>query len=115
MIRDDSVYLAHIIDALRQIVEYTQGMDYERFRAARMVQDAVIRQFEVVGEATKNLSAGFRERHDSMPWKDLAGFRDKLIHQYFGVDLAMVWRSVMDDVPLLLEGLTGIATEEGAF
>ncbi len=115
MIRDDAVYLAHILDALRQIVEYTRGMDYERFRATRMVQDAVIRQFEVVGEATKNLSADFRECHETIPWKDLAGFRDKLIHQYFGVDLATVWRSVADDVPLLIDSLAGISIEERGF
>ena len=112
MTRDDSVYLPHILDALGQVAEYTKGIDYDRFRATRMVQDAVIRQFEVVGEATKNLSADFRERHGALPWKDLAGFRDKLIHQYFGVDLATVWRSVVDDVPLLLEELKIIAEKE---
>ena len=71
----------------------------------RLTQDAVIRQFEIVGEATKNLSDIFRERYPAMPWKDLAGFRDKLIHQYFGVDLSMVWKSVVDDVPMLQDEL----------
>lgn len=60
MIRDDQVYLAHIVDALKQITLYTTGMDNESFSANRMVQDAVIRQFEIVGEATKNLSESFR-------------------------------------------------------
>lgn len=105
MIRDDQVYLAHIRDALQQISEYTDGIDYEAFLGNRMIQDAVIRQFEIVGEATKNLSETFREQHPLIPWKDLAGFRDKLIHQYFGVDLSTVWRSVIDDVPLLLDEL----------
>lgn len=82
MIRDDRVYLSHILDALQQIEEYTRGLGDERFRANRMVQDAVIRQFEIIGEAVKNLSDDFRERNSSLPWKDLAGFRDKLIHQY---------------------------------
>lgn len=68
-----------------------------------MVQDAVIRQFDIVGEATKNLTDRCRESHPPIPWKDLAGFRDKLIHQYFGVDISTVWRSVVDDVPFLLE------------
>ncbi len=112
MIRDDGVYLAHILDALKQISEYAGELDYETFRTMRMVQDAVIRQFEVMGEATKNLSDGFRARHAEVPWKDLAGFRDKLIHQYFGVDLSLVWRSVTDDVPLLLEELITIAQGE---
>lgn len=108
MIRDDLVYLAHIKDALQQITRYTEGMDSKAFLGNRMVQDAVIRQFEIVGEATKNLSDAFRESHCFIPWKDLAGFRDKLIHQYFGVDLLMVWASVVDDVPMLLDGLAKI-------
>lgn len=108
MIRDDRVYLAHIVDAIQQIFAYTEGLTYAEFKAARMVQDAVIRQFEIIGEAAKNLSAEFRTRHDSVPWKDLAGFRDKLIHQYFGVDLATVWRSVEDDLPLLMSELRRI-------
>jgi len=108
VIRDDSVYLAHIVDAVRQILSYTQGIDYDRFSGTRMVQDAVIRQFEIIGEAAKNLSAEFRTTHGQVPWKDLAGFRDKLIHQYFGVDLATVWRSVEADIPMLLEDLTQI-------
>ena len=110
MIRDDQVYLAHIMDALEQISTYTNGMNEEAFRVNRMAQDAVIRQFEIIGEATKNLSESFRENHSGMPWKDLAGFRDKLIHQYFGVDLSTVWQSVVDDVPFLLDELLKIQT-----
>ena len=105
MIRDDGVYLSHIKDALHQITAYTDSLDYAGFKANRMVQDAVIRQFEIIGEATKNLSDAFRAHHHAIPWKDLAGFRDKLIHQYFGVDLAMVWQSVVDDVPMLQKEL----------
>ncbi len=110
MIRDDQVYIAHIVDALEQITLYTDGMDDEAFRVNRLVQDAVIRQFEIIGEATKNLSDCFRGRHTGLPWKDLAGFRDKLIHQYFGVDLSTVWRSVVDDVPFLMDEVQKIKT-----
>lgn len=113
MIRDDFVYLTHIRDALQQIVTYTKELDCPRFLETRMAQDAVIRQFEIIGEATKNLSDAFRVRHPAIPWKDLAGFRDKLIHQYFGVDLAMVWQSVVDDVPMLLDELEKIQMPEG--
>jgi len=112
MVRDDRVYLAHINDALQQISSYCAGIDQEAFTGNRMVQDAVIRQFEIVGEATKNLSDSFRERHPHIPWQDLAGFRDKLIHQYFGVDLSTVWRSVVDDLPVLLDELKNILPEE---
>ena len=110
MVRDYQVYLAHIKDALQQISAYTEGMDNDAFMGNRLVQDAVIRQFEIIGEATKNLSKSFRESHPFLPWKDLAGFRDKLIHQYFGVDLSTVWRSVADDVPVLLDELMNIQT-----
>lgn len=102
MIRDDSVYLAHILDALQQIAAYTSEMDELGFLSNRLVQDGVIRQFEIIGEATKNLSDTFKQQHSAIPWKDLAGFRDKLIHQYFGVDLKTVWMSVVDDVPMLM-------------
>ena len=112
MIRDDGVYLTHISAALKQIVTYTDGMEYSGFMINRMAQDAVIRQFEIIGEAAKNLSDDFRYRHSAIPWKDLAGFRDKLIHQYFGVDLAMVWQSVVDDVPMLMVELTKIPLSE---
>lgn len=105
MMRDDQVYLAHIMDALQQIATYTAGMDYEAFLENRLVQDGVIRQFEVIGEATKNLSERLRNQYSFIPWKDLAGFRDKLIHQYFGVDLALVWKSVEQDAPTLKEGI----------
>jgi len=105
VIRDDTVYLTHIIDAVQQIMSYTEGMDYNKFKTERMAQDAVIRQFEIIGEAAKNVSLEFRILHRDLPWRDLAGFRDKLIHQYFGVDLATVWRSVEVDVPILLEEL----------
>lgn len=113
MIRDDRVYLSHIRDALQQIQTYAAGMDSAGFFLNRMAQDAVIRQFEIIGEATKNLSEEFRAINPAMPWKDLAGFRDKLIHQYFGVDLAMVWQSVVDDVPMLLNELVKIQIPEG--
>ena len=112
MVRDDQVYLAHIKDALQQISMYTDGMGADVFFGNRMVQDAVIRQFEIVGEATKNLSESFTKRFPLIPWKDLAGFRDKLIHQYFGVDLATVWQSVVEDVPALLDELKKIGISD---
>ncbi len=87
-------------------------MGQESFLENRLVQDGVIRQFEIVGEATKNISTPFRDRYPFIPWRDLAGFRDKLIHQYFGVDLATVWRSVVEDVPMLQDELLNIQTSE---
>ena len=105
MIKDDTVYLRHILDAINTIQEYIKGMDYEGFRASNLVQDGVIRQLEIVGEATKNLSQEIREKHPDIPWKDMAGMRDKLIHQYFGVDIAGIWDTAEQDIPILKSNL----------
>lgn len=108
MNRDDKVYLKHILDAINQINEYVKDINYESFMAARLVQDGVVRQFEIIGEATKNLSDEFRTRHGDIQWKDMAGMRDKLIHQYFGVDMEAVWESVIEDIPALKKSVTDI-------
>lgn len=99
MKKDDTVFLRHILDAVNWIEEYTYGMDYEGFREAHLVQDGVIRQLEIIGEVTRNLSKEFRDLHADIPWKDMAGMRDKLTHQYFGVDIAAVWDTVTGDIP----------------
>ena len=99
MIRDDAVYLHHILDAINRIEEYVSGLNHEEFMRSNLVQDGVIRQIEIIGEATKNLSPTLKERYPNIPWKDIAGMRDKLIHQYFGVDISAVWETVTQDLP----------------
>lgn len=94
----DLVYLMHIRDALSKIKLYAKDHNQESFLADTMVQDAIIRQFEILGEATKNLSSEFRTKHSGLPWKQMAGMRDKLIHAYMGVDLLAVWLTVEKDL-----------------
>lgn len=101
MRKDDTVYLRHILDAICQIEEYTKDIGHEAFLRTRLRQDAVIREIEVIGEAVKKLSPEFKERQPGIPWKDVAGMRDKLIHDYFGVDLDAVWDTVKKDIPPL--------------
>lgn len=99
--KDDSIYLQHILDAILRIEEYTREINYENFTQNTLIQDGVIRQIEIIGEATKNLSDAFRSKYSYIPWKDIAGMRDKLIHEYFGVDIDAVWDTVKKDVPSL--------------
>ena len=88
--KDNSVYVKHILDAIRRIEEYTKGISEKEFMDKNMVNAAVIREIEIIGEATKMLEDDFKDEHPSIPWKKVAGMRDKLIHGYFGVDLKAV-------------------------
>jgi len=101
MKKDDSVYTDHINDALNQITEYIKGHDLDSFLQSRQVQDAVIRQLEIIGEATKKISPEIKEKNTDIPWPDMAGMRDKLIHDYIDVDLWIVWETAKNDVPVL--------------
>ncbi len=99
--RDDAVYLGHIRDAVSRIGSYLEGVSEEQFFNTPLLQDGVIRQLEIIGEATKRLSERFRQSAPQVPWRDVAGMRDKLAHDYMGVDLHAVWDSATIDVPAL--------------
>lgn len=97
--RDFQVYIEDIIEAINAIEEYTKGLTYEAFANDKRTVDAVIRNFEIIGEATKHIPVRIRQEYPKVPWKDMAGMRDKLIHGYFGVQLDVVWKTVKERLP----------------
>ena len=112
--RTDSDFVSDIQEAIRRIADYTAGVTYEAFLADTKTQDAVIRNLEIIGEATKNLSEELRTKRSDIPWKSLAGVRDKLIHHYFGVNLDIVWQVVTGELPPVIAPLAEILDEEAS-
>ena len=105
--KDDRVYLQHIRDALDDIAAYC-GSDREVFIGDRMRQDATLRKLEVIGQAVKNLSEHTKSRQSEIPWKQIAGMRDKVIHDYFGVNLEIVWGVVEQELPKLRKAIAAL-------
>lgn len=108
MPKDDIIFLEHILERASKIIKFTEGMSENAFLDDEKTQSAVIRELEVIGEATKRISENYRNSHDEIPWKLLAGMRDVLIHDYEGVDVFTVWDSVQKDVPDLIHCLKKI-------
>jgi len=104
--KDETVYVRHILDAISRIERYLTGISYEKFNNDTLIQDGVIRQLEIVGEASKRLSDNTKANYEDVPWKDIAGMRDKLIHDYLGTDIRAVWDTAKDDIPILKSKLT---------
>ena len=99
--RNDKAYLKHIADAISDIKCFMRNVTKEEFLENREKQYAVLRALEIIGEATKNVSKEMKAKHPEVNWSDIAGMRDRLIHQYFGVNLDLVWATVKKDLPEL--------------
>jgi len=126
MKKDDTVYLKHILDAATRIEQYIAGVKPAEFIKNLLLQDGVIRQTEIIGEATaqrgvvchpfkqttKKLSSATRAKYPQIPWKDIAGMRDKLIHDYLGVDIDAVWDTAHKDIPALKKQILQILTAD---
>ena len=108
----DQIFLTHILEAIEHIQDFTKGQTKSSFLDSEMMQAAVIQKLEIIGEATKNVRVSIRRKYPKVPWIDMAGMRDKLIHHYFGVDLKIVWNVVKKELPPLKKTIKGIIEAE---
>ena len=106
--RDMRLYLNDIWESIIAIEEYTQPITEEDFYENRQAQDAIVRRLEIIGEAVKNIDDDFRKNYPEIPWKKIAGLRDIITHEYFGVKLERIWEVIRKDIPDLKKKMTRI-------
>ena len=109
--RDPKVYLKDILEAIEAIERFVQGMDFETFINDDLISSAVIRKLEIIGEASKNVSEAIKQVNPIVPWKKMAGMRDKLIHFYFGIKYKLVWQTIKKDIPQIKPLILNILKE----
>jgi len=109
--RSDGLYCRDILESGEAIKNYVEGIDFRDFTQDRMRYSAVIREFEIIGEAVGKLSDTLKQAFPEVPWQDIKDFRNLLIHEYFGVDLEIVWNTIQDELPILIATVREIEKE----
>ena len=104
----DGAYLLDMLLAARDAVEFAGEITYSRFENSRLHQNAIVKAVEIVGEAASHVSSGMRESRPDIPWGEIVGMRNRLVHAYFDVDIGLVWRTVQEDLPALIAQLERI-------
>ncbi len=109
--RNEAVYLKDILESIERIEQYIQGVKGSEFLKNLQLQDAVLKRLEIIGEAVKGVSNSIRKEYPEIPWKEIAGLRNILVHEYFGVNQKRVWKVVVEKLPLLKEQISDILKE----
>lgn len=110
--RKPELYIGDILASIQAIKEYTQGIStWQEFRDQKMVFDAVVRNFEIIGEAVRNLVTYFKMDEEKMPWPQIIGLRNRIAHEYFGIEAGIIWKTIKDDLPLLEQAVKELRNE----
>lgn len=112
MKKDVKIFLFHILESIERIENFAGGISMDEFLKSEIIQDAVIRRIEIIGEAVKNIPNSFKNKYPDIEWKKIAGTRDNLIHDYFGVDLKLTFKIVEKDLPELKKKISKILKEK---
>jgi uncharacterized protein with HEPN domain len=110
--REARLYLEDIQLAICRIEEYTAPLTFEEFARDTKTIDAVVRNLSIIGEAVKNIPEEIRLTHPGVPWEEIIGMRNKVIHEYFGVDEDILWKTIKTDLPLLKESIAGLSSKQ---
>tara|TARA_Y100000310_G_C20660628_1_gene804526 strand:- start:1745 stop:2086 length:342 start_codon:yes stop_codon:yes gene_type:complete len=111
MRKDTKIFLLHILESIERIESFTKGVSETKFLSSEIIQDAVVRRLEIIGEAVKNISKSYRDKHKEIEWKKIAGTRDIIVHEYFGVDLKLTFKIIKKDIPELKKNISKFLEE----
>ena len=111
MKREYSDSLRDMLENAQRAIQFTNGMDYKSFAKDDKTVYAVIRAVEIIGEAAANIPGEVRSKYPNVPWREVRGMRNKLVHHYFGINVEVVWQTIHEDLPMLIEVLQSIPTD----
>jgi uncharacterized protein with HEPN domain len=110
--RRDDAYLLDILIAARKALKFVKGLDRNEFEDNELIQNAVMRPLEIIGEGSAKISTDFRKAHSEIPWREMVGLRNRLIHEYFRIDFGAVWDTIHKDLPKLIEVIEPLVPKE---
>lgn len=110
--RRDDAYLLDILIAARKALKFVEGIDRNDFEDNELVQNAVMRPLEIIGEASAKISKEFRKEHSDIPWREMVGLRNRLVHEYFRINYGVVWDTIHKDLPKLIEVIEPLVPKE---